>query len=233
MVATVLFVALLPGFYLHAEWFFGKRETGPFSVKKRVEYTDWLMDRLFVKDRIVRNLDVDMGAHLWWSEHLMVDMAGLVDVSVAHHGISEKPFAAEYVFKEQKPDIAHVHGGWATNSKLTTFNEWKRDYVEIQGFPNLHQDHAHRQPPPGVHRLGLGGGLAGGAAGGGRGVVPVRRRRRGSRRHRSRPGPSSCRRRCRWRRLEHLQALRRTSDHHVDDLRRTRPGAPGGAAHPG
>lgn len=134
LVATVLLLAPLPGFFTHSAWFFGKRETGPFSVKRRVEYTDWVMERLFVKDRLIRNLDVDMGAHTYWSPTQMVDMAGLVDVSVAHHTHKQRPFTQEYLFKEKKPDVAHVHGGWASKSRVPTFAEWKRDYVEIPGF---------------------------------------------------------------------------------------------------
>lgn len=133
--AVVLLVAVMPGFFLHSGWFFGKRETGPFSVKRRVEYTDWVLERLWVQDRLVRNLDVDMGAHLFWSPTQMVDMAGLVDVSVAHHSFKQRPFITEYVFTEKQPSVAHVHGGWAAKSRIPTYPEWKRDYVEIPGFP--------------------------------------------------------------------------------------------------
>ncbi len=135
VVAALLLIAPLPGFFQHSAWFFGKRETGPFSVRKRVDYTDWVLDRLFVKDRQTRNLDVDMGAHTYWSPTQMVDMAGLVDVSVAHHTHKQRAFTQEYLFKEKKPEVAHVHGGWASKSRVPTFAEWKRDYVEIPGFP--------------------------------------------------------------------------------------------------
>jgi hypothetical protein len=131
----VLLVAVMPGFFMHSGWFFGKRDTGPYSVKRRVEYTDWVLDRLWVRDRLVRNLDVDMGAHLFWSPTQMVDMAGLVDVSVAHHSFKQRPFLTEYLFLEKKPLVAHVHGGWAAKSRVPTYPEWKRDYVEIPGFP--------------------------------------------------------------------------------------------------
>lgn len=135
VVTALLIGALLPGWYKHSEWFFGKRETGPFSVHKRAQYTESLGKRLFLQDETVLNLDVDMGAHLFWSPHLMVDMAGLVDVSVAHHTYAQRPFTKEYIFEQRRPHIAHVHGGWATKSKIPTFNEWKDGYVEVHPFP--------------------------------------------------------------------------------------------------
>jgi hypothetical protein len=134
LTATVLVLAVMPGFYLHSEWFFKKRETGPFSVQERAEYTASLEERMFLEGRI-RNLDVDMGAHTYWSEHLMVDMAGLVDVTIAHHDYSQRAVTKEYVFEEMRPEIAHVHGGWATTSKIPTFAEWKSGYIEVPGFP--------------------------------------------------------------------------------------------------
>lgn len=135
LVATLLTLAPFYGFYQHSEWFFGKRETGPFSVQERAEYTEYLMERLFVHDRLVRNLDVDMGAHLYWSSHQMVDMAGLVDVSIAHHDYKHRPFTQEYVFEERRPLVAHVHGGWANTSRIPTYTEWTRDYIGVPGFP--------------------------------------------------------------------------------------------------
>ena len=135
LVAPILTVAILPGFYFHSEWFFGKRETGPFSVQKRVDYTASITKKLFLQDQLIRNLDVDMGAHTWWSEHLMVDMAGLIDVTIAHHNFNQRAVTKEYVFDQMKPQIAHVHGGWATNSRIPTFPEWKNGYFEIPPFP--------------------------------------------------------------------------------------------------
>lgn len=134
LVTALLVGALLPGWYLHSEWFFKKRETGPFSVQKRVEYSESIMQRVFAEGPIW-NLDVDMGAHLYWSKHHMVDMAGLVDTPIAHHDFGQRVFTKEYVFKERKPQFAHVHGGWASNSKIPTFPDWERDYVEIPGYP--------------------------------------------------------------------------------------------------
>lgn len=110
-------------------------ETGPFSVKRRVEFVQEVRDRLELEHRIV-DLDVDQGAHLWWGkDHFrMMDLAGLVDIPFAQHRF-KRPFVREYVFEERRPHFAHVHGGWATNSRLKTFPEWRRQYVEIPGFP--------------------------------------------------------------------------------------------------
>jgi hypothetical protein len=133
LVATVLVLALGPGFFKHSEAFFNERETGPFSVKKRVEYTDSVAKRMYLEGRVL-NLDVDMGAHMYWSEHHMLDMAGLVDITIAQHNYKQREVTREHVFDQGKPEIAHVHGGWATNSKIPTFDEWKNGYIEIPGF---------------------------------------------------------------------------------------------------
>lgn len=119
--------------YTHA---LGTRpETGPFSVKRRVEFVQEVRDRVELEHRIV-DLDVDMGAHLWWGrdEFAMMDLAGLVDIPFAQHRF-KRPFVREYLFEERRPHFAHVHGGWATNSRIKTFPEWRRQYLEIPGFP--------------------------------------------------------------------------------------------------
>lgn len=135
LVATTITLAVLPGWYQHSEAFFAKRETGPFSVKRRAEHSDWVMERLFVWDQHIYNLDVDMGAHLYWSSHEMVDMAGLVDLTISHHNYGQRAVTQEYVFGERNPPWAHVHGGWARTSRIPTYPEWKQGYVELPGFP--------------------------------------------------------------------------------------------------
>jgi hypothetical protein len=79
-------------------------------------------------------MDVDMGAHMWWSGWDLIDMAGLVDVPIAHHNY-EKPFMREYIFQERRPELPHVHGAWAKQTKIPQHSEWKRDFIEIPGFP--------------------------------------------------------------------------------------------------
>jgi len=81
-------------------------------------------------------VDVDMGAHLWWAgPHAdIVDMAGLVDVSVGVHRW-EKPFVSEYIHRERRPDFMHAHGNWARRTKVRSVPEW-RDFVEIPPYPS-------------------------------------------------------------------------------------------------
>ncbi len=138
MSATVVTAMLIPPNLAHTAWFMGPRETSPQMVKERVAYTANVQRRLFLDE--ARNFDVDMGAHMYWSEHEMVDIAGLVDVSMARHRF-EMPFIREYVFKEKRPEFAHVHGGWATQSRVPQHVEWKRDYIEIPGYPTGKQLH--------------------------------------------------------------------------------------------
>ncbi len=110
-------------------------ETGPFAIKKRVQFVLDLKDTLEIEGPMV-DLDVDQGAHLWWGrgELAMMDIAGLVDIPMAQHRF-QKPFIREYLFEERRPHFAHVHGGWASNSRIPTHPEWRRDYVEIPGYP--------------------------------------------------------------------------------------------------
>ena len=117
----------------HADWYDGHRETGPFSVRKRVNYMNYVRRRLHLES--VTGMDVDMGAHMWWSGWKIVDMAGLIDVPIAHHDY-QKPFMREWVHKERKPEFAHVHSSWANKTKIPQHPEWRRDYVEIPGYPS-------------------------------------------------------------------------------------------------
>jgi hypothetical protein len=114
--------------------FLSNPETMPYDVARRVSYMSGVQRRLHLDH--VTDIDVDMGAHLWWTDWRMVDMAGLVDVPGAHHKWSaERPFVRQYVFEEEKPHFAHVHGSWATKSGIPKHKEWTRDYVEIDGYP--------------------------------------------------------------------------------------------------
>lgn len=112
--------------------FADKPETSPKAVRARVTYMTTVADRLKI-DEPIRDLDVDQGAHLWWSGFQMYDIAGLVDVPFAQHRF-ERAFVQEYVFAEMKPHFAHLHGSWATTSRIPTHPEFKRDYFEIPGY---------------------------------------------------------------------------------------------------
>lgn len=115
-----------------------KPETSPQQVRKRVNYKISVADRLKLDERI-RDLDVDQGAHVWWGRWQMYDIAGLIDVPFAQNRF-ERAFVQEYVFEEVKPHFAHLHGNWASQSRIPTHAEFKRDYFEIPGYggPSLH-----------------------------------------------------------------------------------------------
>jgi hypothetical protein len=113
--------------------FVASPETTVADVHRRVRYMQWVQRRLDVDH--VTLFDVDMGAHMMYSGWDIVDTAGLVDVPIARHSDYNRKFIREYVLKERKPDFAHSHGGWARTSKVQKNSEWKRDYLEISGYP--------------------------------------------------------------------------------------------------
>ena len=139
--SVVPLVALAVPNWQYTQVFRDRPETGPFAVKQRVEFKSRVKQTLHLDERLV-DLDVDMGAHMWWAKDaIYVDIAGLVDVPMAQHKF-DHAFIDEYVFEERKPHFAHVHGGWATNSRIPTHSAWSRDYVEIPGYPaNAEQFH--------------------------------------------------------------------------------------------
>jgi len=103
------------------------------DVHRRVRYMSWVQKRLDVDE--ITLLDVDMGAHMYFSGWKIVDMAGLVDVPFARHSDYNKKFVGEYVFAERNPDFGHVHAGWARATKIPKHAEWKERYIEIPGYP--------------------------------------------------------------------------------------------------
>ena len=110
-----------------------KPETGPRDVHKRVEYMRWVQSRLGL-DRVTL-FEVDMGAHLWWTDWFIADIAGLVDVPMGHHEY-ERAFMKEYLFEEVRPTFAHVHGSWANTIRIGSHPEWVEQYIEIPGYPS-------------------------------------------------------------------------------------------------
>lgn len=108
-------------------------ETAVRDVHKRVRYMTWVKERLGIEE--VTLLDVDMGAHMWFTDWDIADIAGLIDVSVAHHDW-QKAFSEEYIFEERRPDFAHVHGAWAKTTRLTEMQLFRQTYLEIPGYPS-------------------------------------------------------------------------------------------------
>jgi hypothetical protein len=107
-------------------------ETAVRDVHRRVMHMSWVQERLDL-DR-VNLLDVDMGAHMYFTDWDIVDIAGLIDVPIAHHPGYDARFMREYLYEEERPEFAHVHGSWARLTKILTHPEWKKDYLEIPGY---------------------------------------------------------------------------------------------------
>lgn len=126
---VALIVAAIP----RTNEFLLKPETAPRDVHKRADYMGWVQNRLDL-DRVTL-LDVDMGAHLWWTDWFISDIAGLVDVPMAQHQY-EKPFLKEYLFEEVRPMFAHVHGSWMRTMKIESHEEWAEQYIQIPGYPS-------------------------------------------------------------------------------------------------
>ena len=118
---------------LHIIAFANSPETSTRDIHRRVRYMSWVQRRLDVDD--ITLLDVDMGAHMYFSGWEILDIAGLVDVPIARHRDFNMDFMREYIFEEKKPEFAHVHGGWATASRIPRHKEWKDNYIEIPGYP--------------------------------------------------------------------------------------------------
>lgn len=110
----------------------GQPVTSVNDVHQRVRYMQTVQDRMHI-DR-VSLFDVDMGAHMYFSDWRIVDVAGLVDVSMGHH-IYQKDFIVEYVFEEKKPTFAHQHANWARKTKVGSLPIWDQDYIEVPGYP--------------------------------------------------------------------------------------------------
>jgi hypothetical protein len=133
IVAVVLILLQLPANIYQTVKIAKAPDASPQGILMRVRHVEKIRDRLHVDHRLV-DLDVDMGAHVWWSDFEMMDIAGLLDIPLGHHKF-ERPFIQEYIFQERKPEYAHVHGQWASNSKIPSHPEWRRDYVEVPGYP--------------------------------------------------------------------------------------------------
>jgi len=108
-------------------------ETSVRDIMRRVRYMSWVQRRLDVDDVVL--LDVDMGAHMYYSGWEIVDIAGLIDVPMARHSNFDRKFIRNYIFEERNPDFAHVHGGWARTSKIDKHREWRDRYIEVPGYP--------------------------------------------------------------------------------------------------
>lgn len=136
--AGLTLLALAPhGLHLH--WFVHHRPTTPMAVKRRIEHRARI-ERTLDLDRATV-VDVDMGAHTYWSRDRLVDLAGLIDVPMAHWG-RNADFQREYFFRERRPELVHLHGNWARRIALDHHPEWSRQYVELPPYTS-HRGRAH------------------------------------------------------------------------------------------
>jgi len=133
VVALLFAIPILGGGLGQTVAFMWGLETTPFDVRRRVLYMQGVQKRLHLDHASL--LEVDMGAHMYWSGFDLVDMAGLVDVPIAHHHY-ERHFVDAYVHEERNPTFAHVHAGWANRTKINRRPWFHPNYIEIPGFGN-------------------------------------------------------------------------------------------------
>ncbi|MFQ5416688.1 MAG: hypothetical protein ACE5FL_06525, partial [Myxococcota bacterium] len=119
----------------HLAWFTWDAPIGVTTVRHRVDYVHDLMDTLHLEEATV--LDVDMGAALYWSRTQLVDLVGLIDVPMARHPRSPA-FYDEYLFRERRPEFAHVHGSWIEKSRIAESSEWREQYLPLPGYLTPH-----------------------------------------------------------------------------------------------
>ncbi|MEN0067850.1 MAG: MFS transporter, partial [Myxococcota bacterium] len=123
----------VPANVAHTQKIAAKPQTKPVHVRHRVNFVNGVRDTLHMDYERFIDLDVDQGAHLYWSDFEMLDLAGLIDVPFAQHKF-EQPFVREYLFYEKVPHFIHVHGGWAGSSRIPRLKEFREGYVEIPGY---------------------------------------------------------------------------------------------------
>jgi hypothetical protein len=116
---------------IHSGGLISRPETSPYDVRRRVLYIEQVRQQLDI-DHITQ-MEVDMGAHLWWGDAHYIDMVGLTDVPMAQHKW-QRPFIQEYVYEERSPEFAHVHGSWAKRTKVKVSTSW-RNYIEMPPYP--------------------------------------------------------------------------------------------------
>ena len=108
-------------------------ETTVNDVHRRANYMLTVQEKLDLDD--VTLIDVDMGAHMYFTPWHIADMAGLIDVAMSRHK-HQKSFTDDYVYTEVRPSFAHVHGSWARTTKIPQNSKWKEQYLEIPGYPS-------------------------------------------------------------------------------------------------
>lgn len=114
-----------------------------FRLILRADYTDSVRKRTFFEG-VVQNLEMDQGGTTWRRpDYVQIDMAGLVDIPMAHHNYGQRAFVEEYVFTEHEPTFAHVHGWWAQYCGFKTYPQWENYFPlpphrDLPPAPPLH-----------------------------------------------------------------------------------------------
>ncbi|TNE84960.1 MAG: hypothetical protein EP330_26505 [Deltaproteobacteria bacterium] len=107
-------------------------ETSPYDVFVRVRHMQHVADVIGIERPSAG--EIDMGAHVWWSDFELVDLAGLLDVPVGHHAW-QPPFVTEYVLRERRPDFMHIHSYWGRKTKIASHAGFFNHWVEVPAYP--------------------------------------------------------------------------------------------------
>jgi len=133
LVSSLLVCLWVPPNVSYSIAFEKRPDDWPGLIHQRVMHKEKIARKVFLEEQI-RTLDMDMGAHMYWSEMEMIDMAGLINTPIAMHTYWDRPFIEEYVFGEKKPHFGHVHLRWAEISKFKTYPYWDENYIEYKGY---------------------------------------------------------------------------------------------------
>lgn len=107
------------------------------SVRLRVDYTRSILRRTFWEEPVV-NIDMDMGAHLWWApDYRQLDLAMLVDVAMGRHWFQHRAFVREHFFQEHRPTFVNVGGWWAAHSGLRRYPAFEKLFFDLPGYQNI------------------------------------------------------------------------------------------------
>ena len=133
LVSSLILCLWIPPNVSYSVAYENRPDDWPGMIHQRVMHKEKIARKVFLEEQ-VRTLDMDMGAHMYWSEMEMIDMAGLINTPVAMHTFWDRPFIEEYIFGEKKPHFGHVHLRWAEISKFKTYPYWDKNYIEYKGY---------------------------------------------------------------------------------------------------
>lgn len=129
--AGVMFVPVFIAGIGQTVYVLQRSDTSPFAVQRRALFHRGLADRMHIDH--VTHLEIDMGGNLYSSGFELTDIAGLVDVPIAHHGYQQR-FIDDYIGRERRPLFVHIHGGWTRKSHVVDAAWFATQWVEIPGY---------------------------------------------------------------------------------------------------